>query len=443
MDNSRKLAIDVIDEVLNKGSFSNISLGRKLNASDLIQKDKALVTEIVYGTIKYIYTLDKIINSFLREGLKSLDPFILNILRVSIYQIRYLDKVPNFAAVDEAVKLAKKYKSLSTSKLVNGILRNYLRNEDKVYYNEYNNADKLSFVYSFPRWMIKKFIEQYGEDRTEDILKGLNGRPAVTVRVNSIKGDYEEIFDMLEENQYEVYEGYVCPEAIRIEKGSNIEDNPLFKRGFITVQDESAMLVAPTMDIEENMIVLDLCSAPGGKTTHIAELMNNTGKVNAYDIQDYKLPMIEDNAKRLGLTNISCEVMDAAAYKEELQESAHRVLIDVPCSGLGIIRKKPEIKWNKTNNQLNSLVRIQRNIMKNAARYVKKDGYILYSTCTLNKEENEDNIKWFINNYAEFEIEKIFFGKLDNIIYHKEGYATILPNEHMDGFFICKLKRTK
>ena len=305
--------------------------------------------------------------------------------------------------------------SVGASKLVNGVLRNYLRNRDKDYYNKENINEKLAFLYSYPQWMIKLFIDQYGEKTGEKILDGLNKRPAVTVRVNSTKGDFDQVFNEMEKNGYNVEEGVICPEAIRIVRGKSIEDNPLFNEGVITVQDESAMLVAPSMDLKEQMTVLDLCSAPGGKTTHIAEIMNNTGIVKGFDIYEHKLELIRSNSQRLGLRNIQLDILDATKECEELIENGDRVLIDVPCSGLGIIRKKPEIKYTKKEKELKSLITVQRDIMKNAAKYVKPNGVILYSTCTINKEENEENINWFLKNFRDFSIEPLNFGKMENL----------------------------
>jgi 16S rRNA (cytosine967-C5)-methyltransferase len=267
--------------------------------------------------------------------------------------------------------------------------------------------------------------------------------PGITVRVNNLKSQYEEVWNELLKLGYDVEEGNVCPEAIIINKGRNVEDNPLFKKGIIKVQDESAMLVAPSMDLEENMIVLDLCSAPGGKACHVAELMNNTGKVLAFDIYKNKLDLVQQNAERLGIKNISYNALDASKYSEEFNDLGDRVLIDVPCSGLGIIRKKPEIKWNKDTKSTKELIKIQRSILVNSSKYVKRNGKLIYSTCTLNKEENERNLNWFINKYPEFEVEPLYYGNVDNIIYHKEGYMTILPNKHMDGFFIAKIIRRR
>lgn len=442
MDNARRTAVKVLGEVLQKGAFSNIVLGRELNKSNLNDKDRALATEIVYGTLKYKYTIDVILNYYIKSDLEKMDGDILNILRISLYQMIYLDKIPEFAVVNEAVELAKR-NSIKGSRLVNGVLRNYLRKKDINYCNEKNNTEQLSFKYSFPKWIVNLFISQYGIEDAERILNGLNMIPAITVRVNNLKTEYEDAWKLLEDNGYDIEEGKICPEAIIITKGRNVEDNPLFKNGLITVQDESAMLVAPSMDLEEGMTVLDLCSAPGGKTCHIAEIMNNTGDVFAFDIHLSKLPMIKENAERLGIRNIKCNVLDATKYDTTYKEKADRVLIDVPCSGLGIIRKKPEIKWNKNTNAMKELIEIQRQIMTNACKYVKPGGKLIYSTCTLNKEENEENIRWFIKRHSEFSLEPLYYGESDNIIYHKEGYMTILPDKHMDGFFIAKMIRRR
>jgi len=439
MNNSRLVAIIVIEKVLNEGAYSNIVLGLELNKSELSDKDKALVTEIVYGTLKYKYTIDKILCNYIKKGIDKLESFVLNILRISVYQIRFLDKVPSFAVVNEAVNLTKKKSNIGASKLVNGVLRSYLRDSTAKYYNEQDNIERLCFEYSFTKALVKLFIRQYGLESVEIILKGLNYKPDVTVRTNTLKLTYKEIWEKLIQNGYNIEEGYVCSEAIRIIKGKNIEDNVLFNEGNITVQDESAMLTAVSMDLLPNLKVLDLCSAPGGKTTHIAEIMRNTGHIDAFDIHKNKLSLIKENLKRIGITNTTCDVHDATIYDPNLYECADRVLIDVPCSGLGIIRKKPEIKWSKNIKDIKSIIETQRSILDNASKYVKKGGVLVYSTCTLNKEENEDNIEWFIESHSEFKIQPVFYGKLDNINYSDKGYVTIFPNEYMDGFFIAKI----
>lgn len=437
--NSRNVARKVIQRVLSEGAYSNIVLSNELNDSDLSDQDKSLVTEIVYGTLRRKKTIDVIIANFVRD-MTQMDEEIVNILRVAIYQMHFLDKVPGYAAVNEAVEEAKTI-SLDGSKLVNGILRSYLKNEKEIAVRG-NRIDELAYKYSLQPWMIRLLIKQYGEEKTIQIMDGLNATPKVTVRINGIKGEYDDIYEKLEEAGYEIEEGYVCPEAISIKGGRGIEVNPLFIEGLITVQDESAMVVAPLLDLEEEETVLDLCAAPGGKTTHIAELLENSGEVLAFDLHENKLSLIEQNVDRLGITNVKTEEMDACKLDTRFISHADKILIDVPCSGLGIIRKKPEIKWNKTRQQLKDLVPIQREIMENAWQYLKPGGTLVYSTCTLNKEENEDNIKWFLSKYSDAKAQKIFLGKKDNFIYNQDGSLTIIPNEYMDGFYVAKIKKS-
>lgn len=437
--NSRKIIVDILNNVLYKGAYSNIELNKVLSTSTLSDADKGLVTEVVYGTIKYKYTLDSIIKKFVRD-FKKIDKRVLNILRSSIYQIKYLDKIPSYAVVNESVNLAKSI-SINSSKFINGVLRNYLRNLENTDVSYENKIQEFCDRYSFESWMVKLFIDQYGISVAEDILVGLNERPVVTVRVNQAKTTLQEAFEMLKNKNYSVEEGEVCPEAIKIIKGGAIEANSLFKEGYFTVQDESAMLVAPLLDIIKDGIYLDLCAAPGGKSTHIAELLKNSGKVISFDIHEHKLNLIKQSHKRLGLHNIEVLLQDATKENSNFYNIADGVLMDVPCSGLGIIRKKPEIKWTKNAKELQELVKIQRSIMKNGWNYLKENGVLIYSTCTLNKKENENNIDWFLKQYPDAKCEPIFIGNNKNFIYNENGSLTIIPNNSMDGFFIAKLRK--
>lgn len=435
--NSRSIALKILNRVFNEGAYSNLVLSSELNNSNLNDKDKALVTEIVYGTIRRKNSLDTLIASFVRD-IKMMDKRVLNILRIAMYQLKFLDKVPSYAACNEAVEQAKKI-SISSSKLVNGILRSYgKKGESGLVFK--NKIYELAYTYSFEPWLIRLFIKQYGEEDAIRILNGLNLTPKVTVRVNSLKGDFDEVFEELEEFGYNVEEGYICPEAISIKGGKSVEDNKVFNEGKITVQDESAMLVAPLLDIAHDETVLDLCSAPGGKTTHIAELLENTGKVLAFDLHENKLGLIKENCKRLGIKNVELKQMDATKIDVNLIGAGDKILLDVPCSGLGIIKRKPEIKWNKNREELKEIVKVQREIMENAWQYLKQGGTMVYSTCTLNKEENEQNIEWFLNKHKNCTLEKVFIGDGDNLRY-ENGMLTVLPNEYMDGFFIAKLKK--
>ena len=437
--NCRKVAINILERIINEGAYSNIILSNELNNSDLSDKDKALVTEIVYGTLRRLKTIDTIIASFVKD-ISIMDKKILNILRVAVYQMNYLDKVPSYAACNEAVEEAKEI-SDKDSKLVNGILRNFVKKEGKFDIVFRNKIDEIAFDLSFEPWMVRMFIKQYGEHEALEILEGLNNTPKMTVRVNSIKGDYEDVYEELEEAGYNIEEGCICPEAISIKGGKGIENNQAFVDGKITVQDESAMLISPLLDLEEGMKVLDLCCAPGGKTTHIGELLNNTGEVLGFDLHENKLELVKENYERLGITNIKLAQKDATKLDAKLVSYADRVLLDVPCSGIGIIRKKPEIKWTKKRKDLKEIVEVQREILENAWEYLKTGGVMVYSTCTLNKEENEENIKWFLSKHKDATIEKVFIGKGANLCYDQMGTLTILPNEYMDGFFVAKIKK--
>lgn len=438
---SRKLAVKILDQIFKNNAYSNIAVSQNLNKYKLNDLDKALVTEIVYGTLKYKYSIDKILSNFISMPLNKLELSVLNILRISIYQIKYLDKIPSFAAVNEAVNLGKYFSSIGASKMINGVLRNFIRNIDKVYYNTADSIDKLCFEYSVEPWMAKLFIKQYGLTTCEFILKGLNSVPCVTVRVNSFRTNKAQIVEELIENGYNVEVETVPKNGVRIIKGRSIEQNKLFTSGLCTVQDESAMLVAEIMELSSGMRVLDMCAAPGGKTTHIAELLGNTGKVEAFDKYEAKLKLVEENAKRLGLTNITTALQDAEEFNSKLTDMYDRVLLDVPCSGLGIIRKKPEIKWNKDYNQLKSILSTQRQILNNSSKYVKKDGLLIYSTCTLNIDENDGIINEFLKNNPSFKLEMIDIKPSSNIVINSTGTLTVLPNEDMDGFYIAKLKR--
>lgn len=435
--NSREVALNIINRVLIEGAYSNLVLSNELNESDLNEKDRALVTELVYGTIRRKKTLDMIISNYIKD-IYLMDERVLNILRMAIYQMHFLDKVPEFAACNEAVELAKQI-SVQDSKLVNGILRSYTKNPDDM--DVKDKIDRLVYQYSYEPWFIRMIYKQYGEENGRKILAGLNATPKVTVRVNASKGEYDEVFERLEEMGYDVEEGYACPEAIIIKGGSSIENNELFREGLITVQDESAMLVSPLLDLNPGDVALDLCAAPGGKTTHIAELLENEGKVYSFDLHENKLSLINENLERLGLNNVEVEAMDATKLNSKYVACADKVLIDVPCSGLGIIRKKPEIKWNKSRKALKDLVPTQREIMENAWAYLKNGGTMIYSTCTLNTEENQDNVEWFLNKYKDAKVEKIYLGNMDNFIYNNDGSLTILPNEYMDGFYIAKISK--
>lgn len=437
--NCRNLAVKIINRVVYEKAYSNIILSNELDKSELEENDKALLTEIVYGVLRRKKTLDIIVSNFVKD-ITIMNKDILTILEVAIFQMRFLDKVPEYAAVNEAVESAKAV-SPEDAKLVNAILRNYSKNPDDIVVKG-NKIDEFSYKFSFEPWMIRLLIKQYGEEKAKKIMLSLNEIPSVTVRVNSMKAEFEDVLDKLIENGVDAEEGVICPEAIRINNGRSIKDNEMFNNGLITVQDESAMSVAPLLDLnEDNLYVADLCAAPGTKTTHIAELLNGTGTVLACDNHENKLSLIKENAERLSLNNIEVAVNDAEKFNPEFVNKFDRILIDVPCSGIGIIRKKPEIKWSKKRKELRDIASIQRNILENSWKYLKDGGIMVYSTCTLNKEENDDNIDWFLQNHKDSKSVKIFIGRGKNLEYGRNESLTILPSGDMDGFYIAKLQK--
>ncbi|MFH5835689.1 16S rRNA (cytosine(967)-C(5))-methyltransferase RsmB [Proteiniclasticum sp. C24MP] len=434
--NAREVSVDVLGKVLHQGAYSNIALDHAFSSADLKEEDTGLVTEIIYGTLKYLLAIDKIIEKNSSIALKKIEEDVLNILRISIYQMKYLDRIPPYAVLNEAVNLTKK-KSRGASGFVNGVLRGYLRTQDeKMEFG--SNMEKDSFNFSFPVWMIELFKEQYGK-AYKKILAGLNERPVITYRVNTLKMTREEALERLLELGYDARETAISPYGIEVKGGKSVVSNPLFQQGVLTVQDESSMLVAPLL-VEENRNYMDLCSAPGGKTTHIAELSGDEAEVHAFDIYESKVKLIEENKERLGLKSIQVEINDGLNYLSSYSESAN-VLLDAPCSGLGIIRKKPEIKYTKNLKELNELVKIQRALLETAAGYVPSGGILLYSTCTLNKMENEENIRWFLENHPEFTPVPVELGEQDHFQYTEEGFLTILPGKTMDGFFISRVRK--
>lgn len=292
MKNSRFVIYSALNEIINNKSYSNVTVNKVLRDKDIKEEDKGLITEVIYGTLRYLYSIDAILQKFLKVGVKKTNKKVLNILRMSIYQIKYLDKIPDYAVIDEAVKISKKEISLNASQLVNGVLRSFMR--EGFEFQKGDRIEELCFKYSYERWFVKLLIGQYGENRCVEILKGLNCRPSINVRVNTMKKDCECVKKELIHMGYTIEDGKIAKNSISIVKGSSIEKNPLFNEGIISVQDESAMLAVEVMDIKEGMKVLDLCSAPGGKSCYIGERLNNTGEVLAFDVFDKKLKLIED-----------------------------------------------------------------------------------------------------------------------------------------------------
>lgn len=427
--NSRKIVVELLNEV-DKGKYVNQVL-KNIQAYELDARDKNLISKIVYGVVENKIYLDYYIRKFSSVRLKKIDASILNILRMSAYQMLFLTKIPHSAVVNEAVKLTKKINH-RRSGFVNGLLRNMSRDYEAVELPKDRN-EYLSIKYSHPLWLVERFIGLFGEEFTEDLLEANNETPSLVLRVNTRLINREDLMTKLEEL------GFVCQISDIVEEGLVVtklgdialDDNDLFRDGYFTVQDESSMLIAGLVDPKSDEKILDLCAAPGGKSTHLATLMDNMGQVVACDISEYKLPLIEENKKRLQLSNIQVYQNDASIYNAEFESIFDKVLVDAPCSGLGIIRRKPDIKYLKSMEDIEALTNLQDQILEQASKYVKPGGLLIYSTCTIEPMENEERIQNFLKDHA-FEIVKI--DENDNL--------QLYPNvDETDGFFCCKLRK--
>lgn len=428
--NIREIALLSIIEIMEKGKMSHIVLTQALKKYQYLEKqERAFLGRLVEGTIERTITLDYILNQFSSVPTDKMKPIIRNILRLSLYQIIYMDSVPESAACNEAVKLAEKKGFRNLKGFVNGVLRTIARRKDDIKYpdKEKESTWYLSVFYSTPEWIVRQFIDQYGIEKTQKMLAAsYEGEGFTTVRCNIGKMTRAEIKQMLEEEGAVVKECEYPDYALMISGYDYLEELKTFKEGFISVQDINSMIAAEKCGVKEGDIVLDVCAAPGGKSLHIAEKLNHTGYVQARDLTKNKVSLIQENIDRSGLENIEAIVQDALIFTEKDEDMANIVIADLPCSGLGVIGKKNDLKYKMTREAQEELKQLQKSILSVVWRYVKKDGILLYSTCTINKEENEGNIEWFLKQYPfELEESRTFLQGID------EG----------DGFYFARLRK--
>ena len=404
MKNPREKALQIINDVLYKGAFLEESL-EILKKSNIDERDYNFIKEITTGVIRNRTYLDYVIKINSRVKIKRLHKIILSILEMAIYQMYFLDKVPDYSIVDESVNLAKIYGNRGSISFTNGILRS-ISKKDAPQVKIEDSIDNLSTFYSHPKFYTEYFYNNYGEEFTKKLLKANNEMPLFTIRVNTLKTSKSDLMNNLKELGFEIEET-VYDNALNILNPKGIIDTKYFDEGHFYVQDLGSILVASFLNPRENSSLLDLCAAPGGKTTHLAELMNNTGEIMACDKSQGKTKLIQENAKRLGVKNIETRVNDARVLNKEFIDKFDYVLVDAPCSGTGLYRKKPDIKWNKDLEDIKSLAEIQLEILDKAKDYVKDGGELLYSTCSLSKIENEDVVNKFLENNKNFKIKKL------------------------------------
>lgn len=430
IDFARNIALKSLYEINIKQAYSNIVLDKFINENreKLSNLDINFISELVYGVVTWKLTLEYIIQKYSKTKIKKMSDWVKNILYLGSYQIIFLDKVPKSAAVNESVNLCKKYNFKSVG-LVNAILRKIEKSDYKELSNITNSITRISLKYSIPEWIVKKFCDEYGEEETANICQNLNLRPNISVRINRLKG------------KVELGEKGILEDFRTITGTKNITKTKEYIEGNITIQDEAAGLSSFVLAPKEGEIVLDVCSAPGGKTTYLAELMHNKGKIVAWDIYEERLKQVEQNAKRLGIDIIQTEVHDATKLKEEYVEKFDKILLDVPCLGLGVIRRKPDIKWNRQEEDIKEISDIQFNILKTCSKYLKKNGTLVYSTCSMLKEENDAIIEKFIKEekFETVNIEEQIPNEFSKIT--TNNMVQFLPSQNHDGFFITMLKK--
>lgn len=440
--NARALALKILNEVTEQDAYSNLSINKNIDkgVSDV---DAGFIREIVYGVLENKIYIDYVVRSFSKVRLKKIQPIVMNILRIGIYQMLFMDRIPDSAAVNESVKLAKKHTHKGSQGFINGMLRNISRNKDSIKLpDKKKDAVKyLSVRYSHPEWMIKKWIHEFGFDFTEDLLKANNEKPKLNIRTNTLKINRDDLIEKLQAQDLKCTKTKYASDGIIIDNPINIVSTDEFKEGLFQIQDESSMLVGQIMNPKGGSLVLDLCSAPGGKTTHMAQIMGNQGRIIARDIHDHKLELINENAKRLGIDIIETENYDALKLDKNLIGKADYCLVDAPCSGLGLIRRKPDIKWTKKEADIENISKLQLEILKNSSKYVKTGGVLIYSTCTIGKEENIDLLNKFLEENNDFKLVD-FKEEVNNSedLVEREGYLELFPNKsETDGFFISKM----
>ncbi|MBE2975113.1 16S rRNA (cytosine(967)-C(5))-methyltransferase RsmB [Priestia megaterium] len=440
--NVRDIALDILLAIEKNQAFSNLLLNNSIQKRGIQGKDAGLLTEIVYGTIQRRDTLDYGLAPFLKNP-KKLQPWVRVLLRLSLYQMVYLDRVPDRAILHEAVEIAKKRGHKGIASMVNGVLRNIQRSGTPSLEEIQNPVERLAIETSHPLWLVKRWVEQYGLDKTRGICLANLMAPKQTIRVNSARFTQNEVKEALEKEGIVVEPGHFVEEALEVQKG-NAAHTQAFREGMFTVQDESSMLVAHALGAEAEELILDSCAAPGGKSTHIAEQLKNSGKVISLDIHDHKVKLIAQQAERLHLTNIEPTVQDSRKAGEQFdKEMFDRILVDAPCSGFGVMRRKPDLKYTKTEQDVKQLARIQQDILNAVAPLLKKGGTLVYSTCTIDRDENGDVVTAFLAEHADFQKDETLAARMPQKLKQnvKHGEIQLLPDAQSDGFYIACLQK--
>lgn len=428
--NTRELVLDVLLAVTRDGEYSHIVLSDTLEKYQYLEKqERAFITKVTEGTLERMIQIDYIINSFSNTKVNKMKPVIRCILRSAVYQICFLDGVPDSAACNEAVNLAGKRGFRNLKGFVNGVLRNIARNKENIAYPDEKKQpnEAISVRYSIPLWLVEQWETEYGEEKTKQMAESLLKERPLSVRVNLNRTTKQELSEKLKAEGVEVTESRELPYALYLSDYDYLNRLQSFRDGDFYVQNISSMMVADTAQPKKGDVVLDVCAAPGGKSIHIAQLLEGTGEVIARDLTPYKVQKINENIGRCRVTNMRAECADARVFDERLKNRADIVIADLPCSGLGVIGRKKDIKYKMTPEKEKDLVKLQREILAVVPKYLKSGGTLIYSTCTVHREENEENVKWLLEQKPDLRLETM---------------EQIFPDESgRDGFFIARLRK--
>lgn len=439
----RHTIIDLLVRIDEDSGYSHLLIANEIKKRKISSKDERLLTEIVYGTIERKLTLDYYLAPFI-ENKQKIQPWVRMVLRMSVYQMVYLDKVPDYAVINEAVEIAKQKGHKGIASFVNGVLRNVQRKGVRDISEITDPVKRLSIETSHPEWLVERWMDHYGRIITEKICQENLAKKPIAVRVQPLRISREEAMKQLIEQGFKVRPSMFSNQGIIVDEG-NILHAQLFAEGFLTVQDQSSMLVGEMLHVQPGMKVLDTCSAPGGKVTHIAEKMLDKGSIHAFDLHKKKIKLIDQKKSELQLSVIDAKHGDARHLGELLEHDSYdRIVVDAPCSGLGVTRSKPDVKYSKSIDDIYRLAHIQLDILNSVAPLLKKGGLLVYSTCTIDKEENEHTVKRFLESHHQFEIDQSFFQELPESLQKTEGVSTeglqLFPHEfHTDGFFITRM----
>jgi len=437
--NVRDAALSILLAIDKNQAYSNLLLSETIKRHKIEAKDRALLTEITYGTLQYKMTLDYYLEPFIRG---SVDHWVRWLLRLSLYQIHYLTRIPPHAAVNEAVEIAKRRGHQGIASMVNGILRSILRQGVASTDEIKDPIERLAIETSHPEWLVQRFVDNYGMEVATEMLQENNVPPVQTVRVNTTKVNVEEAITSLEAEGLTAKKSDMMPECLHVTNGQPARTKA-FQEGLITIQDESSMIPANVLHPNPGMRVLDMCAAPGGKTTHLAEIMNNEGSILATDLHPHKLDLIDHNTDRLGINIVETAPIDGRKAPDFLQpESFDAILVDAPCSGLGVMRRKPDIKYTKREEDLENLQKIQLALLDAATKVLKIEGKLVYSTCTVDKKENEGTVNAFLTAHPE--MEAIQLESLPTKLAEKQanGMLQVFPQDFgSDGFFVAAFRK--